>query len=996
MLPFPHPSPMTSRGAIPEGPASQPSAAAAISQSGVDEKTRAKARVGATINQKWRLDSLLGVGGMASVYAATHRNGSRAALKILHAEFARDVSIRDRFLREGYVANKIDHPGRVAILDDDITEQDEPFLIMELLEGETAQQLWKRLGKRVPVMEGLRIAAEVLDTLESFHAQGIVHRDLKPANIFITRENVVKLLDFGVARMREAGGDRTRAGTALGTPSFMAPEQAMGLAEGVDGRADLFSVGATLYALLSGQRLHQGRSDNEAFILAATTPAPSIARVAQDLPLEVIGLVDKALAWDRRSRFENATVMREECLRLMAKLGGPAAQPSPHRRRSEPAQQADRQDPQEWQDPQDREESSDRSDGRRDRSDRQDRSDRHEQRPVKAKVSDAAAHIIEEMAEEEEVNAEPDDPAVAFLVDVFRRLDRLLPAVRHYGWAHPEADTKLRATYQAIIEALRSDGNLVYWKLTPYAFDHRGQTVWEPTAPLDAVPYHLFAAGIRKIQFSTGFTEEELRAVCEVMLLDPATDLAPEDDVAARLWEKRLEHVRYEAINVFAEGDAADREAFWEETDDVEDIARRASEERANRVEAAAMIIETDAAAIRAARHAAGVLTLDPVAKRALGTQLVMTAERWSERFIDVVADAILNARRHKDLPLILEPLESSTRDLILQRHFETAFSMYDAIARAIEAFAPKKDVPAIKAEMARGVFTPETFRLLLREATRVPGIGQAAIEGPPVDLDEVARSAMPLMTQLGPAHLDVVMDVISGIPHEGLRRMLYGYLERTLPGREGEVTDRLMMMDLDVVIPILKTFATTKKPTAIEALRKLSGCANANLRCEAVAQLAQTPDQLRDDLAKLAESPQPELRFAALRAMARHQVKAAGPVIVRRIQDSAFHQLSTDERKELLLALYTLHPLRAEQVSIEILGKHGLITTDEAQEDTRALTADLMGRNTSSMEALQALLGATKRRWWNSERLRDKATVAAEAIAAKLGKRISPSGDVQ
>src|SRR5262245_62430394 len=109
-----------------------------------DERARAKARVGTTINNKWRVDALLGVGGMASVYAATHRNGSRAALKILHTEFARDPGIRERFLREGYVANRIDHAGRVAIQDDDVTEQDEPFLVMELLEGETVQQLWKR------------------------------------------------------------------------------------------------------------------------------------------------------------------------------------------------------------------------------------------------------------------------------------------------------------------------------------------------------------------------------------------------------------------------------------------------------------------------------------------------------------------------------------------------------------------------------------------------------------------------------------------------------------------------------------------------------------------------------------------------------------------------------------------------------------------------------------------------------------------------------------
>src|SRR5262245_4136482 len=163
-------------------------------------RQRASDRLGRWIKQKYRLDSLLGVGGMATVYAAKHRNGARIALKILHAEFAREEGVKARFLREGYVANKVDHTGVVKILDDDETEQGEPFLVMELLEGETLQQLWKRRSRKVPVSEALHIATEVLDTLVPFHELNIVHRDLKPANIFITHEGQVKLLDFGVAQ----------------------------------------------------------------------------------------------------------------------------------------------------------------------------------------------------------------------------------------------------------------------------------------------------------------------------------------------------------------------------------------------------------------------------------------------------------------------------------------------------------------------------------------------------------------------------------------------------------------------------------------------------------------------------------------------------------------------------------------------------------------------------------------------------------------------------
>ncbi len=939
-----------------EAPASQPSA---ISPG--DEKARARARIGLTINNKWRLDSLLGVGGMASVYAATHRNGSRAALKILHTEFARDPGIRDRFLREGYVANKVEHHGRVAIQDDDVTEHDEPFLVMELLEGETAQQLWKRKHRKVPPAEALWIAAEVLDTLEGFHVLGIVHRDIKPANIFVTREGVVKVLDFGVARMREAGGDHTRAGTALGTPSFMAPEQAMGLADGVDGRADIFSVGAMLYAMLSGQRLHQGRTDNEAFILAATTPAPSLARVAPDLPVEVISLVDKALAWDQRNRFDTATVMRDECHRISEGIGGNSIAPKKPEQRRFDEQESRRQ----------------------------------EERQRKAEA--AAAPIVEELHDAEAEDADANEPSVVNLIDTFRRWERLLPTIRHYGWKHPETDNKLRATYQGLIESLRADPSAVFWKLSPYSFTHRGQTIWEPTAPLDAVPYHLFAAGIRKIRISPGFSEEELRSMCEVMLLDPTTDLAPEDDVAAALWEKRLDHVHYDVINVFAEGDAADREAFWAEADDVEEDARRATEEKANRAEAAAMVIETDQAALKAARLAASALALDPVAKKALGVQLSMTPERWSERYVDVLTDAILNSRRYKDTELIYEPLDASTRDLVLQRRFDIVFQMFDAVAKALEASAPRSEVAAIKAEVSRGMFSPETFRLAMKEAIRVAPLGGQQSEGfVAVDLDALARDLMPVVSALGPAHLDVVFDLVGAMPHEGLRKVLFGYLERMLPGREAEVVDRVMTLDIDVARPILRILAAVKKPGATEALRRLAGCSIPMLRCEAIALLSTSPEQLKDELAPLAETGTPDLRIAALRTLAHHQVKPAGPLLVRRVQDATFHQLGIEERKEILGALYTLHPLRAEQVSLEILEKRGIFSTDEAVEQTRVVAAELLGRESRSMEALQSLLKEARRRWGNSPQLREKASAAAEVMAAKLGRRVTESGEIQ
>ncbi len=285
--------------------------------SGVDQDeqiTRALSRVGKVLKNKFRLDTLLGVGGMASVYAATHRNQKRVAVKLLHPELSSDVEMKTRFLREGYAANKIGHAGAVSVLDDDISEDGAAFLVMELLEGETLEQLWDRVGPRVNPFEVLEYLDQVLDTLAAAHDKGIVHRDIKPENLFLTAEGKVKILDFGIARVREQGtalkSKMTAAGTVMGTPAFMAPEQARGRWSDVDGRTDLWALAATAHMLLTGHCVHEASNGNEQLIMSATRVAPSIATLDPGLPPQVITIIDRGLNYKMDRRWPNARAMQ--------------------------------------------------------------------------------------------------------------------------------------------------------------------------------------------------------------------------------------------------------------------------------------------------------------------------------------------------------------------------------------------------------------------------------------------------------------------------------------------------------------------------------------------------------------------------------------------------------------------------------------------------------------------------------------------------------------
>ncbi len=265
----------------------------------------AEIRVGSVLRGKWTLDKSLGSGGMAHVYAASHKIGRRAAVKLLHPEIAVDEQVRARFEQEALAVNSIGHPGVVEIIDIDSTDDGTHFLVMELLEGETLADRFER-DAAVKMEQLLDWTDQLLDVLVACHAKGIIHRDIKPENLFLQDNGRLKVLDFGIARMRD--GLRTQAGTLLGTVAFSPPEQLKGAK--VDQRADLFSLGATLFTIIARRRVHETAHSASLSVKMLTTAAPSLCEVAPDTPEGVGLVVDRALAFLAERRYPDARTMR--------------------------------------------------------------------------------------------------------------------------------------------------------------------------------------------------------------------------------------------------------------------------------------------------------------------------------------------------------------------------------------------------------------------------------------------------------------------------------------------------------------------------------------------------------------------------------------------------------------------------------------------------------------------------------------------------------------
>lgn len=302
----------------------------------MNSPSRSHMTVGVVVADTYKLEALIGRGGMGDVFAASHLRlpGKQVAIKFLHPEVA-DPEILLRFRREAEIASRLGHPNIVTVLDFNNLPDGTPYLVLEYLVGETLADALTRGPFSVERM--LAIARQLGSALAAAHRAGVVHRDLKPQNIFLVSTEIdghlaetAKILDFGISKIRGSQTVKTQDSALLGTPQYMAPEQATGQHDLVDGRTDIFAVGAILYEMLVGLPAFSGASIPEVMFKVVYEPAPPLAQRVTGVAPVIITAIERAMAKKSDARFatigEMVTALTGVGLATLPPIAGAASE----------------------------------------------------------------------------------------------------------------------------------------------------------------------------------------------------------------------------------------------------------------------------------------------------------------------------------------------------------------------------------------------------------------------------------------------------------------------------------------------------------------------------------------------------------------------------------------------------------------------------------------------------------------------------------------------
>jgi hypothetical protein len=276
--------------------------------------------IGKKLSGRYQIEELLGQGGMSAVYKATDPNLKRVvAVKLIHSHLSNDPDFVKRFEEEAAAVAQLRHPGIIQVYDFN-SDDDSYYMILEFVPGETIQDHMKRLnagGRKLSVTKAVEYIAEICDAVDYAHQRGMIHRDIKPANLMLNVMGQAILMDFGIAKI--VGGQRhTATGAVVGTAMYMAPEQIKG--ERPDRRADIYSLGVTLFEMLSGKPPFEADSAMTLMMMHVNDPVPDLRELNPEVPDDLIAVINKALAKHPDDRYHSAAQMAAALRNVLGRL----------------------------------------------------------------------------------------------------------------------------------------------------------------------------------------------------------------------------------------------------------------------------------------------------------------------------------------------------------------------------------------------------------------------------------------------------------------------------------------------------------------------------------------------------------------------------------------------------------------------------------------------------------------------------------------------------
>ncbi|MEO7111927.1 MAG: HEAT repeat domain-containing protein, partial [Polyangiaceae bacterium] len=521
------------------------------------------------------------------------------------------------------------------------------------------------------------------------------------------------------------------------------------------------------------------------------------------------------------------------------------------------------------------------------------------------------------------------DSLVVEIRDLFRQLDRVASRANRFGWDHPATATVLAAAEAAFSESLEPNPRTLRVELRGDAFTVDEFDVWVPAEPLQGAAASLLKAGIVAVEILPGVRAAELLAWLRAMMADRASKLAPDDDVRSALWDAALVHVRFEIADEI----------------DPDLVKRRVArpphpQEPINRALRADMLQDL----------------------------LQETALPTAARLVDALTSELAN-----DTPEAHTRLRARVREaaagLIARGELERLLQIHDAAHD--RATDPDEQRALTAKSIEAAIFEGDSFPAVLE-----------VLRGSPREVRRFGR----ILERIDASRIGDVLAILRVGADGELRDILEKFVERAARGHEAEVARAIVDSPRDVAVRLLAALSRVSTSAAAAEISRLAQHGDEDVRLDAKLLGATDPVRAVEDVVQLIDAPDAPTRFAALRAIGRHDLQGAVFTLVRRLRAPSFVDLPIDERAELLRALLRLSPEQGEAISLEILRTGGMFQSD-AREATRLVAVELLGEHAASNGALEALRQVAKTHWGASRAMRDAAENAARALEDRLSK---------